>query len=272
MSKNEFLYTNGLVIGRFLPFHIGHCFLIDTARSMCKNLYVCMCSKKDDRISGIVRCMWIKEHYSVTIAPFGKVIVKHITKEIQTAHISNIRAPKIWAKEILLILNKKIDAVFASEPYGALFAKHLNASLIPVDVHRDIIPISGSLIRSRPLAYWKYLPPVVQRAMMCIVGIGGNKMLIHKFIKRTKASVYIPYIKRCKNNSLTQPVIEKASLAELRSLCLYSNSPVICVLLPHGNYQHIPEYKKCQSVLMLDSETSLRRAYKKIREMLLCVI
>jgi HTH-type transcriptional repressor of NAD biosynthesis genes len=58
--------------------------------------------------------------------------------------------------------DRKFDAVFSSEGYGARLARELGAQNVEVDIKRQKFPVSASQIRSHPKAYKKYIPKVVR--------------------------------------------------------------------------------------------------------------
>ena len=51
----------GLVLGRFLPPHRGHQYLLDFARASVRELTVILCSSPDDPIPSKVRLAWLRE-------------------------------------------------------------------------------------------------------------------------------------------------------------------------------------------------------------------
>ena len=51
----------GLVIGKFLPPHLGHIKLIEFASQYCDKLIVLICSSDKETISGDQRLIWLKE-------------------------------------------------------------------------------------------------------------------------------------------------------------------------------------------------------------------
>ena len=53
--------TRGLVIGKFLPPHRGHAFLIETARRQVDHLVVLVCSLGREPIPGDRRVEWLRE-------------------------------------------------------------------------------------------------------------------------------------------------------------------------------------------------------------------
>lgn len=178
---------NGLIIGKFMPLHRGHCFLIDMALAMCDNLYIFICSRKEESISGIFRLHCLQTQY-----PQAKIY--HITKEIKDAHANNPEAPQIWSKEIYRIIDCiSIDYVFASEDYGKVFAQHLGANFIMVDPQRTIVPVSGATVRANLYQNWEYLASSVKPYLVKIIGIRGNKDLVFSFVKQLGALYCAPY-------------------------------------------------------------------------------
>ena len=45
-------YKNGVIIGKFMPLHAGHRYLIETARAQVENLTVLVCSLENEPIPG----------------------------------------------------------------------------------------------------------------------------------------------------------------------------------------------------------------------------
>jgi NadR type nicotinamide-nucleotide adenylyltransferase len=65
----------------------------------------------------------------------------------------------IWRESLLSRTAHTPDFVFASEPYGFKLAETLGAKYIPVDHTREIVPVSGTLLRTDSLHHWQYLLP-----------------------------------------------------------------------------------------------------------------
>ena len=54
-------FGHGVVIGKFLPPHRGHRFLIETALSRCDRVTVIVCGKPVDPIPPDLRAAWLRE-------------------------------------------------------------------------------------------------------------------------------------------------------------------------------------------------------------------
>lgn len=143
------LYDLGVVIGKFLPPHKGHRFLIETALSRCERVVVIVCEKPTDSIPGDLRAEWLRE-----LHPSAKVML------IDDRYDEN--DSRIWAENTIRWLGRAPDAVFTSESYGDAYAAHLGCVHVSVDPARTIMPCSGTTVRNDPFALWDYIEPPVR--------------------------------------------------------------------------------------------------------------
>lgn len=147
ISSNEF--GLGVVIGKFLPPHCGHHFLIDTALSRCTAVAVIICEKPGDPIPGLLRQEWLQE-----IHPAADV------RLIDDRYDEN--DSRVWAENTIGWLGRAPDVVFTSEHYGDVYAGHMDCKHVMVDHARTIIPCSGTLVRDDPFARWEHLSAPVR--------------------------------------------------------------------------------------------------------------
>ena len=144
---------SGMLLGKFLPPHLGHQYMIDFARRCVDELTVFVCSIQSEPIPGPLRYQWMRDH-------FGGVRVVHCEDE-------NPQAPEdapenfweIWRYSLLSRLERRPDVVFASEAYGVRLAKELGAQFVPVDPLRKTVSISARDIRLHPTRHAKYILP-----------------------------------------------------------------------------------------------------------------
>ena len=147
MSSKEF--GLGVVIGKFLPPHRGHHFLIDTALSRCAAVVVILCEKPSDPIPGHHRQAWLQEIH-------------------QTADVRLIddrydeKDSRVWAENTIGWLGRAPDVVFTSESYGDAYAAHMGCRHVMVDQSRLAVPCSGTAVRNDPLAQWEHLSAPVR--------------------------------------------------------------------------------------------------------------
>ena len=151
----------GLVIGKFYPPHGGHKHLISTARSQVDRLFVVLCAKPNQLLSGDRRASWLRETH-----PDCEVLLVDDTLPDDS---------QLWADFCLQVLPVRPDVVFSSEAYGEPFAKCLESRHVLVDLERESFPVSGTSVRHDPLANWSFLEPCVREHLaMRIVLIGAE--------------------------------------------------------------------------------------------------
>lgn len=167
-----------------MPPHDGHKYLIDFARNYVGDLNVIVCSIKSEDIPGKLRYQWMKES-------FPDVKMLHLDKEIPQEPKDHPKFWQIWKENIKKLVPGKIDYLFASEDYGWKLAEVLGAQYIPVNHARDIVSVSGTIIRKNPIKYWDYILPAAREYFLkrvCVFGpeSTGKTTLAHKLAKHFK--------------------------------------------------------------------------------------
>ncbi len=147
----------GLVIGKFMPIHKGHIALINFAASQCNELILSMSYTDDDPIDFKLRFKWVQEIFAdqPNIKP-------HLIKDDFDNELLPLQErTKLWAKKMQQQY-PPIHIIFSSENYGQPFAENMQAKHILFDAERINIPVAATLIRTKPLTYWNYIPGIVQ--------------------------------------------------------------------------------------------------------------
>lgn len=147
--------TTGLVLGKFLPPHAGHLFLIDFALAHADRVFVVVGTLESEPIAGELRYRWMQE-----LAPRAEVI--HLSDELPQHPSEDSEFWSLWQAALRRVLPAPVERVFASEAYGEPLAEILDARFIPVDQGRAALPVSGTAVRDDPLGHWEYLPPCVR--------------------------------------------------------------------------------------------------------------
>jgi NadR type nicotinamide-nucleotide adenylyltransferase len=144
-----------MLLGKFMPPHLGHRYLVDFARHRCDRLTVLVCSNPREPIAGELRHDWMQRM-------FPDCEVLHITDPLP---LEPSEAEDFWDQWRAMIrrhLPEGPDFVFASEDYGHRLAAELGSEFVPVDLGRELVPVSGSAIRGDPMTHWAYLPVEVR--------------------------------------------------------------------------------------------------------------
>ena len=150
----------GLVIGKFLPPHRGHKFLIDTATAQSERTIVILCAKPSDFVSGEIRGQWVRE-----IHPTIEVMVIDDRLDANDS--------QVWAENTVRWLGRAPDAVFSSEDYGDRYAALMGSKHVLVDRQRARVPVSGTAVRTDPYANWNFIEPPVRgwfAKRVCVLG------------------------------------------------------------------------------------------------------
>lgn len=157
------MHKTGFVVGKFLPCHTGHHYLIDTALEQCEKLMVAVVDDPTiDTIPVELRQDWLQDRH-----PTSKVIV---IKQLQGKDNDS----KAWAdytREIFY--GDTPDVVFTSEKYGETWAQELGCAHVQVDLDRMTIPCSGTAVREDPYKMWDFLCPPAKAYFtkrVCLVG------------------------------------------------------------------------------------------------------
>lgn len=167
-------FKAGLVVGKFMPFHKGHQYLIDTAFENCDKVYVLVCHTPEEPIDGQKRFNMVNEHYQFK----DDVIVK----SVDTSHLPQYESDcdtldEFYAPWIPFVAEHApdIDSVFTSEAYGDDFARYLGVEHYLVDKERTKYPISGTEVRGNLFGKWDMLPDSTKREMQLKIAILGTE-------------------------------------------------------------------------------------------------
>ena len=146
--------AHGLILGKFMPLTLGHCYLIETGLRAVDQLTVLVCTLKREPIDGQLRYAWVRDAF-----PTARVV--HVIDEVPSYPHEHPDFWPIW-RELIGRYAPPVDVVFTSEQYGDRLASELGARHVLVDLERRTVPISASLVRADPRAHWHYIPERVQ--------------------------------------------------------------------------------------------------------------
>ncbi len=221
-----------MILGKFMPPHLGHQYLIDFAHSYVEQLTVLVCSLRAEPIPGELRCAWVREI-------FPDVNVVHVTDENPQEPHEHPDFWQIWHESIRRVLPEGPDFVFASEDYGWKLAKILGARYIPVDHARELVPVSGAEVRANPLQHWAYLPGCVRPYFLrrvCVFGpeSTGKSTLARRLAAHYETACVSEYARgllnfkdgRCDPEDI--PLIARGQIASEDALARQANRVLFC--------------------------------------------
>lgn len=156
----------GFITGSFRPFHKGHEALIEYAKANCDNLTILVTTLPDEVISYKHRLSWVLSTY------LNDPKVDVINTIIKEPDLSYDELSKWWGFYVRTHYGE-FDRVFTSEEYGKVFSETMGAENWTFNISRNIIPISGSIIREKPFKHWDYINNFAKDYFVkkiCIVG------------------------------------------------------------------------------------------------------
>jgi HTH-type transcriptional regulator, transcriptional repressor of NAD biosynthesis genes len=171
-TKKE-LMKRGLVLGKFMPVHLGHMALFDFALKQCDELIIFLCYHQQEPISGNLRTHWLEKIFSknhkVNIVAF-----EYGRGELPESSVSSIENSQKWSA-VIKNLFPDITILFSSEKYGEYLAEFLQIQHLYFDENRELFPVSSSQIRKQPLKFWSFIPAVVQAFFVKKIAIIGSE-------------------------------------------------------------------------------------------------
>lgn len=178
-----------MLLGKFMPPHLGHVYLIVFARQYVDELFVVLGSLPTEPIPGELRLGWLRRL-------FPDVTVLHLDKILPQEPAEHPDFWNIWRRELKAILPAPVEFVFASEEYGQRLGAELDAEFVPVDIARSARRISGTKIRAHPFAYRDYLPACVRPYFLKRVAIVGpessGKSTLARDLARAYDTIHVP--------------------------------------------------------------------------------
>lgn len=172
-------YAHGLVIGKFYPPHDGHAYLIRTAANHCDAVTVAVLGASVESLSIEQRVDWLQatfaDHPHVrVVGELDDAPIDYHSDAVWAMHVDAMRRA-VSRADTTFTTAPPVDAIFSSEAYGDRLARYFDADHVCLDQTRDLYPVSGTAVRTSPVATWTHLPAAT-RAGLClrVVAIGAE--------------------------------------------------------------------------------------------------
>jgi NadR type nicotinamide-nucleotide adenylyltransferase len=244
--------TTGLIVGKFLPPHRGHAFLIEAALARVDHLVVLVCSLAREPIPGERRVGWLREM-------FPTADVRHHTDENPSWPDEHPQFWEIWTASIRRHVPAGPDLVFSSEDYGEELARRLGARHVLVDRERRAFPVSGEAVRHDPVRHWAFVPECVRPELVRRVVVAGpestGKTTLARELGAHFATAWVPEFARdhldrkyegaalsppCREEDL--PEIARGQLAAEDEAARRSSGVILCDTDLYATWFYAEEY------------------------------
>jgi len=171
-------FRHGLIVGKFLPPHRGHAFVVRSAAQFCERVTVGVFDHPSMILPLAIRSDTLRE----VAASFGNVTVVDAIDDVPIDYDD----PVIWDRHMAIFRRgietatrgtaaPAVDAVFSSEAYGDELARRLGCVHVKLDGERSWEPMSGTTIRRQPPTHWKaILPRARARLAKRVVVVGAE--------------------------------------------------------------------------------------------------
>lgn len=185
--------SHALVLGRFLPPHAGHQYVVDVARQLAPTVTVLARTTPSDAIAARVRLPWLHELFGARTA--------ELTGRAPDAPASTPAFWQTWRDRVGAALAQlpsapRVDLLVSSDREAWRLAELLGAGHVLVDPDRTVVPISATAIRRNPLAFWGFLPPPVRahyaRRVVVIGPESSGKSTFARALAETLGTVHVP--------------------------------------------------------------------------------
>jgi NadR type nicotinamide-nucleotide adenylyltransferase len=182
------MFAHALVVGKFLPPHLGHHSLINCANAQAARVTVVVCDNPVQVPSAGIRATWLQE-----VHPFVDVIIVPDICVLHQGFDCPLQCSDMWAIHLQRAGVRGVDLICANETYGEPFAKAMRATWKHFDIPRSTITVSGTQVRADLAGSWKSLHPVVRSGLyrkLVVLGAEstGTTTLVRDVSQRLGAS------------------------------------------------------------------------------------
>ncbi len=231
------LHRHGLVLGKFMPAHLGHLHMVRFACGLCERVSVVV-----DRLTGEwpdagVRAAALER--DLAGLPVSVRALDAPTPQTPDAHPQFWR---FWRETLVQACGGAPDALACSMDYGAPLAEALGCALLPLDLAREAIPLSATAIRADLWGGWEDMLPHARLPYLARIAVEGpestGKSTLTLAAARAHGFTYAPeWAKSWIDHSVATGlafreadllVIAEGQLAQERSLELSARRALLC--------------------------------------------
>lgn len=206
------MFKDGVIVGKFLPYHLGHHYLITEAAKQCEHLTVYVCRQQETEwfAKSDLRANWIWKATRHIKTPISIVVLEQNRLKSKTGGPLTDEDSEGWAYATITQFHGHTpDVVFTSENYGDTWSHYLKCAHVKVDLDRTTYPISGTAIRLDPINHLHWMLPHVRQHFckrVLIVGAESTgKSTLSADLAAALDTIWVPEFGRIYTEIMPEP-------------------------------------------------------------------
>ena len=176
-------YGHGVAVGKFLPAHCGHEYMLTFGASMCDHLTIVVDCVPDEWPSSEVRA----EAMRADLAHLPNVTVVAVTSPTPQEPGDHPDFWNIWRNLMVEACGRMPDVLVCSMDYGLPLSEAIGCEFLPMDIDREAVPLSATLIRPDAWARWDDMLPHARQHLLARIAVEGAESSGKSFISRKVA-------------------------------------------------------------------------------------
>ena len=201
----------GITIGKFMPLHKGHELMIEFGIAMCDEFNIIVSGREDDVIPLSTRWNWVYSQYGHLPNVF---VHEHNDESPEPVNVDengtvlDSEFQEYWKNEFARMVPHATHFI-SSDMYGKTMAELLGIKWLPVDPKREMVKISGTMIRKDPISHFGMISNAAKShyaRKIAIVGpeSSGKSTMIKQLAYGETVNEYGRIISEVKGNNLTK--------------------------------------------------------------------
>lgn len=189
------IFNSGVIIGKFLPPHLGHEYLIRFGLNTVNKLTVLVDNVPNQKISPLQRKLWLEELFAKEIAN-NQLVIDYFEDETPQEPHEHPDFWNYWKNIMLHKIGYQPDCLIAGMEYGIKLAETIGCFFLPHDISRSGINICATVIRENPYQYWDMIIEPAKSYFLkkvCLVGPeSSGKTTLAQQLAQFYHTLYVP--------------------------------------------------------------------------------